>query len=111
MSVNYSAILGYGYLVPGVKIPENPEDYAYLNPDSRCDYSKWVCLNGYDNDSDWFCGEILADTCDQIVVPTINLYAFEHYATIANEQLSVFGLTPKDCLKDKPGFVVFLRYW
>lgn len=111
MSVDYSAVLGYGYLVPGVKISKHPEDYAYLNPDSGCDYRKWVCINSYDNDSDWFCGKILADSCCQTVVPTSDLYAFEHYTEIANQQLAAYGLKPSDCVKEKPSFVVLLKTW
>lgn len=112
MSVDYSAVLGYGYIVPSEKIHTHPEDFEYENPDSGVNYECWACIDGYDDNSDWFCGDILACASDFYhTIPTADFYAFEHYAAVANQQLASYGLKPSDCVKENPSFIVFLKTW
>lgn len=111
MSVDYSACLGYGYIVPSEKIHTHPEDFDYEHPDSELNYECWEKLNCYDSASDWFCGDILEYTEYYDVIPTTDFYAFDHYAAVANQQLAAYGLKPSDCVKEKPSFIVFLKMW
>ena len=88
------------------------EDFEYENPDSGVNYECWECIDGYDDNSDWFCGDILARVSDFYhTLPTADFYAFEHYAAVANQQLASYGLKPSDCVKENPSFIVFLKTW
>lgn len=111
MSVDYSAVIGYGYIVPGDKIHTHPDDFDYENPDSEFNIECWERLNCYNDTSDWFCGEILECTDFYHTIPTADFYAFEHYASVANQQLAAYGLKPSDCVKENPNFIVFLQTW
>lgn len=116
MSVDYSAELYYGYILP---YDEDRVNTTYLDEKSGLvydvlefdPYDCWQQINAYDDNSDFIIGIKIDSTMDYCALDEDSLFNRDKYDKQLYEALKLFAVDIGKAKNDKPQFYLVNRIW